>query len=573
MVTTKLLQPRGRSLAARAAAALAALACAAAGGEARAGSFDDAIKAGQVSPGPGAPTYGAWPGQKCSHNSLFDYVLGYLADGANQHQRPKPEADPALCAVADAFLGLSPGDVPRPQVLAFLSNWAGLPAPVKVPIVADFDETDQRTIAERIVQSTAGTAALNADHPRIGLATKRVGRTKTRVAIVVADIPVEIAPPLPRRLELGQQAKLSGKLVAGATSPKVLMTDPSGKLSEPEQPPGDAFAATLACGDRPGKILVELRGEYGGTTGPLASFPVFCGANPPAAVALASEPWPADPEAAAKKMFEILNAERTAAGVAPLKWDPAVAGVARAMAEDISKNGAAGAGDVGARLKKEGIATPLLLESAAADRTFERANDRIVGTPRDRATVLSPDPTNVGIGAVSTNDAEGHPIVYVVHVLIKELPATDVSKVRDQLRDAVAQKRKDARTTPVAPDATLDEVAQKYAQALAQAGGTLTKEQAGELTAPLNKSFRTVTMISGAKPEPLDFAEEPQATAPGKGLGIGVAQGRHPVLGRNAVYVVLMVGTPRGASGDETTATSSKKKKAAKSTSTPAAKP
>jgi uncharacterized protein YkwD len=496
--------------------------------------------------------------------------MQYLEDAAKQNQRPVARQDPRLCAIAEAFIRMEPGSVPRPQVLAFAANSFGLPAPVNVPIVADFDVDDQRTIAERVVQSAAGKAALNATNPRIGMFTQRQKKGRqsvTRIAVVVSDIPVEIAPPLPRRIEKGQQAKLSGKLLGGAKNPKVFVTDATGKLETPEQQPGETFEATLSCGERPGRIQVEVRAEVEGSQGPVASFPVYCAEAPPTAIALAGEPWPTDAEAATKKIFELVNAERSAAGVPPLKWDPAIAGVATSIAQDIARNGAAGAGNVVERLKKEGIATPLLLESAAADRTFERTHERILNTPRDRATVLNPDATNAGVGAVTATDAEGRPIVYVVEVLIKELPPLDLAKVRQDLRDAVAQKRKDARTNPVSPDPTLDEVAQKFAETLAEAGGTLSKEKASELTAPLNKSFRTVTMISGAKQEPLDFAEEPQTTAAGKLLGVGVAQGRHPVLGRNAVYVVLMVGTARGGT-EEASAAPAKKKKA---TTTPTA--
>ena len=39
---------------------------------------------------------------------------------------------------------------------------SGRPAAVSTPIVAEFDVKDQRIVAERIVQSAAGTAALNA---------------------------------------------------------------------------------------------------------------------------------------------------------------------------------------------------------------------------------------------------------------------------------------------------------------------------------------------------------------------------------------------------------------------------
>jgi hypothetical protein len=51
--------------------------------------------------------------------------------------------------------------------------------------------------------------------------------------------------------------------------------------------------------------------------------------------------------------------------------------------------------------------------------------------------------------------------------------------------------------------------------------------------------------MGGAKTEPLEFAEEGGAAATGKAMGIGVAQGMNPVLGKNAVYVVILIGTRR----------------------------
>ncbi|HET8540640.1 MAG TPA: CAP domain-containing protein [Anaeromyxobacter sp.] len=514
-------------------------------------------------PGPPAASYGPDASRKCDA-TLLRPVLEELQVAAKRAGRPAPEPDGRLCAVADAFLAWGPGATPRPQVLAFVSQWYGLPEPVGTPIVAEFDIPDDREIAQRIVKSAAGTAALNAARPLVGIATRAARRGRyekqTKVAIVVVDLPVEIQP-VPRALAKGEKAKLAGKLVPGATKPRAFAADPAGKLSSTEPESGDAFELALECGERPGNILVEIRAVVNGSGALVSSFPVACGEPPPGAVAVAGEPWPTDAAAAEKKILGALNAQRQAAGLPPVRWDDAVARVARSIAEELASGGgqAGGAGLVD-RLKKEGISSPVVLQSAAAERTFERAQDRILNSARDRATILSPEATLAGVGAFATTDPEGRPLVYVAEVLVKELPPIDPAAVRQQLRDAVAQKRKDARTSAVAPDATLDGVADRFAQALAAAGGTLPKEKAQELTAPLNKSFRTVTMISGAKQEPLDFAEEPQATAPGKALGVGVAQGAHPVLGRNAVYVVLMVGTPRGAGADETAATPKKKK-------------
>ncbi len=523
------------------------------------------ISDGQFAPArPPAADYGPNKNEDCLTGGTLDDVLRQLSGTAKSHGRKAPEPDARVCAVAEAFLGWEPAKdgVPRPRVLAFTSQWFGLPAPVNPPTIATLETEDTRVIAEKVVEA-ATNEALRASVSRVGLATQRLRKGVTKVVFVVLDAPVEL-DPLPRRLEPGQTAKLSGKLLGGATEPEVLVSDVVGKLSEPKQGEGDAFAADVACGDRKGRIQIEIRAGAGtGKTGTVASFPVLCGEQLPASVAVASQPWPTNQAGAERKIFDLLNGERAQAGLPPVEFDPAVANVAREISADIAaRGGTPGGPSVDERLKKAGIASQVVLQSAAADRSYERAHERLVASPSNRANIMTTEANKVGVGATTAQDSEGHPLVILSEVFIKELPPVDVEQVRQQLRDAVGQKRKDARTNALTPDATLDATAQKYAEALAAAGGSLPKEKAQEITAPLNAGFRTVTMVSGAKPEPLDLAEEPQSTAAGKVLGVGVAQGRHPVLGRNAVYAVIMVGATRSAAAEPASAPAKKKKAA-----------
>jgi hypothetical protein len=69
-------------------------------------------------------------------------------------------------------------------------------------------------------------------------------------------------------------------------------------------------------------------------------------------------------------------------------------------------------------------------------------------------------------------------------------------------------------------------------------------------------------VVAGAKADPLEFAEEPIVVGGGNLVGIGVALGLHPNLGKNAPYVVEIVSSPpKGAKGASPASTKKKQPK------------
>jgi|SRR5712691_3623565 len=166
-------------------------------------------------------------------------------------------------------------------------------------------------------------------------------------------------------------------------------------------------------------------------------------------------------------------------------------------------------------------------------------------SPAHRANYLSTEATHVGIGAAARTDSAGKPSAVVTELFVKELPPLDVAALREKLHAELARKRSDARAAPLRKDAVLEEMAQRYASELAAARGDLPKARDKELIAPLYKRYLTVNILGGAKSDPIEFAEEPGVLSNGKLIGVGVAQGTHPVLGKNAVYVVIFIGARR----------------------------
>jgi uncharacterized protein YkwD len=520
---------------------------------------------------PAAAQYGPDPSLSCPAGGAFKILADDLAAAAKDSGRPAPQPDGRLCAAADTFLGWSEGEPPPESVSSFVAWHFGVPSATTRVIVVSLQTDDVRVIAEKLLDPVNAFAA-GAVAPRFGAATERQRKTAirteadstggassrnvtsamnaTKVALVMYDAALELEP-LPRKLPAGGKARLAGRLQAGLSNPKVSFADPSGKLTtQPQQ--GDAVQADLSCGDKPGPLFVEVRADRNGEPASVARFPVLCGVEEPAGAAVAApDKRPVETGAAERGILAMMNAERKAAGAPELQWDDAVAGVARAASEtsrEASRPGSTGSGasfDVVARLKQSDVVSALVLVNPAAGLRPEEAQWRLTTTPQHRSNMMNPEATHAGVGVSVLQRPEGPPIYFVTEILVRELPPVDAQALRGKLRDAVSKKRADARAGAVTSDPILEDVAQKYASAMAAGKGEVPKAQGDAIVGPLYKAYRTVNIVAGAKLEPLDLAEEPGAVAPGKGVGVGVAQGMNAVLGKNAVYGVIVIGTRR----------------------------
>jgi uncharacterized protein YkwD len=518
------------------------------------------LEGGNFVPGrAGASRFGADPDLACPRSTLASMIQEQAEEVGRATKREVPRPDGRLCAMAETFLGWDLKEPPSEAVVTFVSQHFGLPLPTQRPAIVVIDSDDPSVLSEKILQPL-GNFALAVAMPRYGFATRRIrsiptgerGRTigQSRVVLVVLDASLAL-DPVPRRLAAGEKARLAGSLVGGFENPRLSWSDASGALSAPTVPPGKTFAAEVACGDRPGLIRVDIRGERDGAQVTLGRFPIACGTDLPTSVALAGpEPWPGDTAGQERKMLEAINGERESAGLPPLGWDDALAGVARDIASDtrdaIQKGNFSTPGDVLERLKKVGIATAVVVQNPGLAASAQAAFQQLAGSPPHRANMLNKEVNKAGIGVVMGTTADGKAVAVVDQLFIKDVPAQDLGGMKKQLLEAVGQKRKDSRQPPLAADPALDEVAGRFASEMAASAGELPKARRDEILAALNKGWKTVHMTPpGAKADPLDFAEEPEVTAAGKFVGVGVAKGMHPTLGRNALYVTILVGAKR----------------------------
>jgi uncharacterized protein YkwD len=492
---------------------------------------------------PPNPNYGPDPSLTCPERGIHDLVRDNVAELAKSGGKPLARPEGRLCAVADTLLGWEKEETPPGLVRAFLSNYFGLPTPVQLLVIAPIETEDQKEIATRVADNI-NNFATNAVQPRYGLFTQRVKKGVTKIVVAMQDQNFEL-DPLPRRLELGAQATLSGRLLPPLENPKVQYTDLSGKLRSAAGTDGKSFKADIKCGDKPGSIPIQIFGGEKGAETPLANFTIACGMPLPTSVPLFEAPkGPVDPAQAEQKLFELMNADRVAAGLKPLELDKELSKIARGLSERRVKKVSISSADLASALKEAGISSPLVLESAAEAGSAEEAYARFSSNPTDRSYALNPDLTHIGIGA-APGEVGGRPTIVITALFVKQLPPLDTKTLRAKLYEAVNRKRADARAPALAKDRLLDEIAQKYAEEMAAARGNLPKARQTELEAPLFKAFRTVNILGGVKSDPLEFAEEPGVIGPGKVIGIGVAQGTSAQLGKNSAFVVMFIGTRR----------------------------
>jgi uncharacterized protein YkwD len=497
---------------------------------------------------PPVANYGPDPSLTCPERGVNGLVNDEVAStGA------KPEG--RLCAVAETLLGWEGTDTPPENVLAVISSDFGLPATARKVIITNMETAEESSrgptggaspadVASRLaepIRSFASTAQV----PRFGVVVERIKKGVSKLVVVMQDQGLEMQP-LPRKLNPGQSATFSGTLAGNLTNAKVRYTDAVGKLEKADTQGGKTFTTQLKCGDRPGRMIVQVAAEQEGADVLLANFPVGCGTDLPLAAALsqagAKQAATTDPAAGEKQLADLINQERTSAGLKALDVDGDLSKVARSLAEDRAKGKGITSEDVQRRLKELDIASPTIMLSEAQALGAEDAWTRFSNSPQDRANSMSPDNTHVGIGIAPGSVINNQPTVIVTELFLKQLPAPEPSAVKANLYKAIQRRRSDARAGAVAKDAQLEQIAQAYATEMAKQKGKVPKEKVAQIEAPLYKSFATVNEMGGVKADPLEFAEEPGIVGDAKLVGVGVGIGSSPQFGKNSAYVVILMG-------------------------------
>ncbi len=113
-----------------------------------------------------------------------------------------------------------------------------------------------------------------------------------------------------------------------------------------------------------------------------------------------------NPSAPEKILFDSVNRERKAVGLAPLRWDDALADAARRHAENMSQHNAIshqfpGEDDFSRRASEAGAHFSAVAENVAVGQDAGQIHQAWMGSPGHRRNVLDPNMDSLGVAVVA----------------------------------------------------------------------------------------------------------------------------------------------------------------------------
>jgi uncharacterized protein YkwD len=238
--------------------------------------------------------------------------------------------------------------------------------------------------------------------------------------------------PIPRAAASDGGVVIDAVIERRFHEPEVFVTFEGGDTRQVELEPGrpGGFVAEIACGAHHGRHQIEIVASDATGATVLANFPVWCAAEPPRSLTV--DPVPHDapidgPAQAEQRLLASVNRDRAAAGLPSLRWDDAVAAVARSYSEEMRRTGLVAhisptSGSAADRVRAANITTRMVLENIARAYSLNEAHQALMGSPGHRANLMSVAATHIGIGVAFGDDRSGRRELFITQVLTRVPP-------------------------------------------------------------------------------------------------------------------------------------------------------
>jgi uncharacterized protein YkwD len=492
------------------------------------------------------------PPQAAQHTALNDAVTAAVKDAATRAGLHVPVADARLFRACAELAEVVPEEgIVGYTLVEFALQRNGIIEPSPHLLVVWGDIGSPELIVEQLSPRLAEILGDGAT-ARLGVGAAKRGADGSGAVVFALQGSGVSTSPIPRAVAAGSSLLIDAVVDPRYRDPEVFVTHDDGGTQRLELKAGRAggFTSQVSCGAHKGRQQIEITASDAAGSTVLANFPVWCATEPPQTVTVDpahDDPPAATPEDAEHRLLANLNRDRAAAGLPMLLWDDRVAGVARGHSEEMLRTRVVAhispaTGSAADRVRAAKIRTGVVLENVARAYGVNEAHDGLMNSPGHRANIMSGVATHIGIGVLFGEEVSGRREMFITQVFTRVPPKIDRAKVVDTVRQKLVAVRSTLLQTPI-----LGGLAQQLADGLA--AGESRDQAYLAIKHPIDgfgRSYQRVGTVITATAD-LD-------TVDGGGLlgdstaddiGIGIAQGPHPEIGENAIWIVLLLATRR----------------------------
>lgn len=249
-----------------------------------------------------------------------------------------------------------------------------------------------------------------------------------------------------------------------------------------------------------------------------------------------------------QQMHARLNRDRAKKGLPPLAYDDKLADCARAHSLDMHERGffshdSPRTGSLSDRLDRAGLLVAAARENLGEGETVDATQDALLRSPGHHANIMAKDVTHVGIGIIEIGSG-GSERLLVTQVFATPIEEQDPDAARDVLARRIADARRKAGLGALAPNDTLDRLAKKHVDDVADDLDKSASQRIGEaVTKELSTSgLSSVAVATSVFIAPELYEPHPDAVSGrAKALGLATARAKDE-RGRPAIKLLLLVG-------------------------------
>ncbi len=499
---------------------------------------------------PAANRYNDPPRSPAPSAPLSDAIVAAIGEVSSASGIAPPLPDGRLFAAARELAEIVPADAPLSyRLVEFALHRHGIvePSPQLVVIWGPIEDPApvMSKLRDRLPELMASGPFV-----RVGVGSAQRGEGDMGATILALQASHLETKPIPRALPKGGTIRLEGKLHGAFRDPQVFVTRETGMVEQPElRRTGSVhFRAEVGCLRHVGRQQIEITAVDKSGSTVLANFPVWCNAMPPTSIPLddGDDVTVASAEEAEERLVELVNQDRKRYGLPPLEVHEPTRAVARAHSQEMHDTGVVAhvsptTGSASDRIRVAGIKTSVVLENVARAYGVREAEEGLMNSPGHRANILTTQANRIGVGVVVGEEIEGRRELFVTQLFIHVTPRIAPSEAKKALHAKIQAVRH------LSHDDALAALAQQYAEDVA--GGLSTKEaskratRGAELLA--SRYSRATTVVVAVGSVDTFSAESALVDKSMTDYGLGVAQGPHPELGEQAIYVVLILAKRR----------------------------